>query len=536
MSAAAGWATFLQQFGASLPGIALQYHQASLEDEKRRKAGAVDAEVSRITTAANKISAMGSLGMDEAQAVKTLENTSDEDLRQAVQYYDEGGGDASLGMGQADTARVPAGRSLLKPLQSFPRVAPAGGSAAQALAGTAPPPPDEDALVEKLLPVIAKKEGGGRFDPNHPQAASGTQAYGAYGIVPKVWFPKFFDKYGLDSTSADDIRRFEGSPALQTAMAKDILREGLRETKGDLKRLGAWWYGGAEGAAKIGTGTEWAPQKAFKRVNGRATREELRMPSLGEYNEDFQKKFAEAGVDATALAGYSQAAPPGGFPYDNSALLETIKEKPQAPAQVRSQPYRDQQRFVIQEAAKNPAVWEKLEGYAKALGSLADDEDKKSEKGEKRFEAEMKAWNDNVVEASKQALAVWKTNKLAALKGKGGKAPADQSLAKMKEIRLQAQDRLDRIQQFVTGYNKAKSKDDKDLLASQFQSFVKSERNPWYKPGKFTEKLDMAAVTAEAGRLQRHIEAIDKELSGDVGLGYEEPETDPDIFKFMTEE
>lgn len=114
--------------------------------------------------------------------------------------------------------------------------------------------------LEDLAGSIIEQESGGDYSAvgdvpaGHSEA---DKALGRYQIVPKYHFAKI----GLANTPANR-QKFLNSPALQDKLFQMILADLGKQYNNDPRKIAAAYYGGAGGAAKVGTKAGDAPQYA----------------------------------------------------------------------------------------------------------------------------------------------------------------------------------------------------------------------------------------------------------------------------------
>ncbi len=498
-NAGLGWATFISSLGAQVPGVLQQYEK----DQEKQRVEAIK------KTAAGIMSGIPTYGanMDPDQAVQVLNAASPEDKAQAAQILSSRGALPKGFFPQQDASMYPAA--------GVPLVAPQQSQRSALAAMVAPQQKNmDDETMTGLLNTIGQMESGGDYAKPHPEPPGGPdkQAYGKYGIQASTWF-KAFPQFGLDASKPEDIQRFIATPALQDAMSKEIVKQGLDSAGGDMRKFRAWYYGGPGAMAKIGTADEWKPVKAYKRVKGRATREEIQMPSIGADADKFLAALKSGGVDASSVA----VAGPGGAPYDNAALLDLIKEKPQAVSAPRRVTYQDQERYLL-EKAKTPELASYLKDYTSSVSKLADRERDDAKEGRASFEKAQDRYDRNVTEVAKQALEVWKT-KYNFNKARGS-AARDQHLANLKELRTEMQQRLKDISSWSVNYLKA-DEEQKKVMASLYPEFFsKQTETSFFGGSKQVAKLNPNAMEKETLRLRDMIDKIGAETATKGGVDY----------------
>lgn len=508
-NAALGWATFVQALGQSVPGVLDQFQKDAERERQqvvRRQAAGIMGQVPKYGTL-----------MDPGTAVEVIKSASPEDQVQAVQILRQRGALPGGFYPQQDP------RMYESPAAGTPFVQPqaVGGSALQAL-GTAPEPKKVgDEQIGTLLNALGRVESKGDYSRAHPEPPGGPskRAYGKYGIQASTWFPAF-PQFGLDPNKPEDIQRFVSTPALQDAMAKEIVKQGLDSAGGDLRKFRAWYYGGPGAMKKIGTPDEWAPQKAYQRQPGRAVRKELAMPSVGADADAFMKVLREAGGDVGDYAAAAKGS--DSFPYDNAALLDLIKEKPKPVVAPRRVTYQDQERYLL-EKTRTPELAAYLKPYTENVSKLADRERDLEKEGRSAQEKAAERYDRNVTEVAKQALEVWKT-KYNYNKGRSSKA-RDEHLANLKELRTEMQQRLKDISDWSVKYLKAGNEKDAEgsqaAMASLFPEFFNMQTETSFWGGSHqVKKLDPNAIERETLRLRQMIDKIGAEIAPRGGVDY----------------
>lgn len=495
------WASFIAGLGRGVPDMLRQYNADTYDAQARQKKAAAEAGASKLLQDMPQYGDMPA-GMSPDQAMDTWLKSSPEDKMKATSML---GGQPTAALGK------------MAALPPVPGASTAGGNALQALANPSPAGLDED-TTKGLLDVIGGIEGGGRYDAQHPKAANGLQAVGKYGIVPSVWF-KNFPQYGLNPDKPEDVQRFVGSPGLQDAMAKDLVKQLWGEAGGDPRKFIARYYSGSDSA--VGTPNEWKPQFAYKRTPGRAVREKVQMPSIGEHADKFMKAAEALGLSFDGQA----AAPtgPAGAPYDNAALMDLIKEKPKMKQVGKRVSYQDQERYLLSNA-KNPEQLALLKDFMGNISKLAASERDQEKDARTEFAKESDRYEGNVVEASKQALEVWKTRFNAANQRKvAGSKAKDEHRMYLKDLSGRMQQRLKDISSWQLNFVKADD-EQKQVLASQFPEFFSQQPETSFFGGtKMVPKLSVNEIEKEVNRLREQINATEAELAPRAGVGFMEP-------------
>lgn len=109
--------------------------------------------------------------------------------------------------------------------------------------------------LEALKASIIQQESGGNYMAIGQPTAYG-RALGKYQIIPKFHFAKI----GLNWQSQSDQQKFLKTPALQDRLFAIIIDNLAKTYNGDLRKIAAAYYGGAGGAAKVGTAAGNTPQ------------------------------------------------------------------------------------------------------------------------------------------------------------------------------------------------------------------------------------------------------------------------------------
>lgn len=123
--------------------------------------------------------------------------------------------------------------------------------------------------LSPLAASIVQQESGGNYQAVGQVPAGYSEAdraLGKYQIVPKY----HFDKIGLPNTPAGR-QQFINSPALQDQLFNIIISDLEKRYNGDPRKVAAAYYGGAGGAAVVGTPAGDKPQyaggKAYPSIN-----------------------------------------------------------------------------------------------------------------------------------------------------------------------------------------------------------------------------------------------------------------------------
>jgi len=500
MSTATGlaWANFLSSLGGAAPGILRNYN----EDANRQNLAAEKAQLDG--SVANIIKGMPQVGssvlddmttMQPAQAKQVWDATPPETKQEALSYMS--------GKQGLDALRM-------KMPQAIPD-RPDMGSAVATLAKPAPDP--TVSTVEALRPVIKDMESGGRYNIFHPKTASGKQALGAYGILPDTWFPAF-PQFGLDAHNKEDVNRFLSSPSLQDAMFSEIAKKGLSETGGDLRKFRAWYYGGPDSAAKLGTGNEWTPQSAFS--NG----QKVKMPSVGEDADAFMKRLTDAGVDPSQMTAPTA---PAGLPWDNSLLESLVKDRPTMPTMPKKVTYGDQEKYLLSKVT-NPEQYALMKDMISGVSGLAKQERDSTAEAGKSFDERTKTWNSDVEKNAQLQFDTWKAN---LEHGDKTSTRKDESLTALRQQRESKQKELADLREFQKRVEKDGAT---ESIAAAYPDFITTE-----EPGVLNQLihgsdavgspiLNKSKVSEKARALQEEIDAIDERLSTKSGAAVQSPQ------------
>ncbi len=117
--------------------------------------------------------------------------------------------------------------------------------------------------LQSLASSIVKQESGGSYSAIGQVPAGysdADKALGKYQIVPKYHFAKI----GLANTPANR-QKFLQSPALQDKLFNQILAGLAKQYDNDPRKIAAAYYGGAKGAAVVGTRAGDKPQYAGRK-------------------------------------------------------------------------------------------------------------------------------------------------------------------------------------------------------------------------------------------------------------------------------